>query len=145
MTVKKFFITVAALLLAASLMASCSAKQNEGDKDDTKPSVTTERKGFEDVTAPPEQETSAETTADEGSDSAGFTTTDAVAAARAWMGDADEETGFLYSYSFDEMITEDGKEYYKIRVSWYIEEEDRYSLCCYLLVGEDGSVRNYNW
>lgn len=142
---KKIFITASALILAVSLMASCSGKKDPDVKDETKPSVTTARDGFEDITSPPENTSDSSDIPDDSTADDNFTSADAVAAARAWLGEADEDTGFKFSYSFDEMINEGGREYYKVRVSWYIEEEERYSLYCYLLVGEDGSVREYNW
>lgn len=140
---KKILIAAAALVFAAAL-CSCS-HSGEGSDDETKKSVTTVRDGFEDVTAPPE--TKAQTTdSDAVSSDEAFGMDDAVAAAREWLGESDPDTGYKYSYSFDEMFSDGGTEYFKVRVSWYLEEEDRYSLCGYLLVSGDGnSIRKFNW
>lgn len=148
MAMKKSLLCVVLIILSALLLVSCGTVKTE--EDGTKPSVTTAREGFEDVTAPPE--TGGDTSGSDSNDSntvsshAVFGTAEAVNAAREWLGDSDPDTGYKYSYSFDEMLTDNGKEYFKVRVSWYIEEEDRYSLCGYLLVSEGGgSIQKYDW
>lgn len=73
------------------------------------------------------------------------TNEEALDAARAYLGTIDEETGYQYAYSNDGMLTENGIEYFKIRVSWIIVEEDRRSLCGYLLVSPYGDVTEYAW
>ena len=149
-------ISVIALLL--SLVALLCACAPAGLSDETTADTTipvTSPDGFEDVTAPPVADTTAnndkETAAD---DTTADDTTkasvvpDAEAAldlARNWLGDTDPDIGYKYAFSYDGMMTDNGKEYYKIRVSWYIEEQERYSLCGYLLVDESGAVSKYSW
>ena len=148
----KTTIKAAAIILAAVMLclgaASCT-RPGSGEDTTKEPSVTTERKGFEDVTDPPE-ESSADTSAAEdssGQDSSGtFGREEAIEAARAWLGEADPDTGYKYAYSFDGMDDSEGGDCYRIRVSWYLEDEDRYSLCGYLLVSDDGAkIEKYDW
>ena len=142
----------AAALLAAVTVAFAACGKKTQDEDTSAPSVTTAREGFEDITAPPEESKPEDSDNDNDTSSAApdttgeFGTEEAVEAARAYLGDSDPDSGFKYAYSFDEMFTDNGTEYFKIRVSWYIEEEERYSLCGYLLVSDYGqSIRKYNW
>lgn len=149
----KTTIKAAAIILAAVMLclgaASC-ARPGSGEDTTKEPSVTTERKGFEDVTDPPE-ESSGDTSAEEGSSSgqdssAAFGREAAVEAARAWLGETDPDTGYKYAYSFDGMEDSDSGDCYRIRVSWYLEDEDRYSLCGYLLVSDGGAkIEKYDW
>ena len=142
-------LTLAAVFIVSLASCSLTGDKRETEKKEDTSSVTTAREGFEDVTVPPEETTdkaadskTEETTATD----EGITDSDkAVAAAREYLGEKDEETGYKYAYSFDTMMTEDGVEYYKIRVSWYITEEERYALCGYLLVDADGNVTKYDW
>ena len=151
-------ITVIALVLAmTSLLCSCKSL---GKVEDTSAETTipvTSPEGFEDMTAPPvadditvkvEKDTDAavDTTKAETTEiSTGFDSEDALKAARAWLGDTDPDIGYKYAFSYDGMMNDGAKEYFKIRVSWYIEEQERYSLCGYLLVDENGSVSKYSW
>ncbi|MBR6675837.1 MAG: hypothetical protein IKL24_00710 [Clostridia bacterium] len=70
---------------------------------------------------------------------------EAIEAARNFLGLVDSETGYQYAYSNDGMLTENGIEYFKVRVSWIIVEEERLSLCGYLLVSPYGDVTKYDW
>ncbi len=158
---KKTCITV----LFAMLLVLLCACTPPGDGTDTTSDTTipvTSPDGFEDVTAPPvadttdakaedttdskiEDTTEAEKTEDTTA-SEGITDADsALAKARAWLGESDPDTGYKYAFSYDGMMTEGGVDCYKIRVSWYIEEQERYSLCGYLLVSPDGKVSKYSW
>ena len=150
-------ITVIALaIIMASLLCAC---QPAGKVDDTSADTTipvTSPDGFEDVTAPPVADTTAKaeekdttaadtTEAETTKTSAVSDSEEALAVAKSWLGDTDPDIGYKYAFSYDGMMTDGGKEYYKIRVSWYIEEQERYSLCGYLLVDADGSVSKYSW
>lgn len=66
----------------------------------------------------------------------------AVSIARQYLGETDPDTGYTYSYQF-ETITSEGN--YKIKVSWYIEEDERFSTCGYLIVTPDGEVSKFDW
>ena len=144
----KTLLVIAALITAIACLFSCARGAGK-EEDTTEPSVTTERSGFEDVTTPPEStaydsETSG--AANSSDADASLTNEEAVEAARAWLGETDPDTGYKYAYSFDGMDENGGEEYFRIRVSWYLEDEDRYSLCGYLLVSEDGkNIQKFDW
>ena len=144
----KILIAIAALITAAACLFSCARGAGK-EEDTTEPSVTTERSGFEDVTAPPEStgadtETSSDAVSSDADTS--LTNEEAVEAAKAWLGETDPDTGYKYAYSFDGMDENGGVECFRIRVSWYLEDEDRYSLCGYLLVSEDGkNIQKFDW
>ena len=139
-----------ALSLALFLLASCTPAKKG---DDTSAADTTDAvtgpDGFEDVTAPPEKDT------DEEKDTTAADTTEkeaavadpeaAVAAARAYLGESDPDTGYKYAYSYDGLQDDNGKKLHRVRVSWYIEEQERYSFCGYLLVNPDGTITKYSW
>lgn len=144
----KTLIVTAALITAAACLFSCARSAGK-EEDTTEPSVTTERSGFEDVTVPPEStgadtETSGDAVSSDADTS--LTNEEAVEAAKAWLGETDPDTGYKYAYSFDGMDENGGEECFRIRVSWYLEDEDRYSLCGYLLVSEDGkNIQKFDW
>ena len=144
----KTLIVTAALITAAACLFSCARSAGK-EEDTTEPSVTTERSGFENVTAPPEStgadtETSGDAVSSDADTS--LTNEEAVEAAKAWLGETDPDTGYKYAYSFDGMDENGGEECFRIRVSWYLEDEDRYSLCGYLLVSEDGkNIQKFDW
>ena len=154
----KNIISVILLLTMIASLASCSLAKGGGDDstaDTTIPQVTSPA-GFDDVTAPPEDTTKTdETTKAEAEETTNktaqandeeITTADeAVAAARKWLGETDPDTGYKYAFSYDGTMTDGGVEYFRIRVSWYIEEQERYSLCGYLLVSPKGTVSKYSW
>lgn len=155
----KKFISIALLIFAVCILSSCTAntKNNGNDAETTIPVTSPE--GFEDVTAPAvEDTTSADTESIDDTTAADDTTTeettsadkiatadDAVAAAKEWLGETDEGTGYKYTYSYDGTLEDGGVTYYKIRVSWFIEEQGRSSLCGYLLVSPQGDVSKYSW
>ena len=144
----KTLIVTAALITAAACLFSCARSAGK-EEDTTEPTVTTERSGFENVTAPPEStgadtETSGDAVSSDADTS--LTNEEAVEAAKAWLGETDPDTGYKYAYSFDGMDENGGEECFRIRVSWYLEDEDRYSLCGYLLVSEDGkNIQKFDW
>lgn len=140
---KRFLALTLCVLFVLSL-ASCGKSTDDEETKDSEKYETTARPGFEDVTAPAETETTAPDT-EETTEALGMTSEKAVELARAYLGEADGETGYKYAYSFDEMLDDNGNEYYKVRVSWYIAEEERYALCGYLLVDNDGNVSEYDW
>ena len=151
-------ITVTALILATLLLFSgCTLYGGGADTTTADTIPVTSPEGFEDVTAPPEdtkneeaKDTSAadDTTAEPETekDSGKIETPDeAVAAARDYLGETDSDTGYKYAYSYDGMMTEGSDEYFKIRVSWFIEEQERYSLCGYILVSPEGECFKFSW
>ena len=150
-------ISIIAMLLAlAALLCACTPKiVSNGDTTSDTTIPVTSPDGFEDVTAPPADDTTKKedndtTAADitEGDTTKGGVVSnsdEALTVARNWLGDTDPDIGHKYAFSYDGMMTDNGKEYYKIRVSWYIEEQERYSLCGYLLVDSDGNVSKYSW
>ncbi|MBE6713984.1 MAG: hypothetical protein E7575_01680 [Ruminococcaceae bacterium] len=153
---KKITSFALAFVLLFSL-AACSAASKDKKDDDTTLEVTNPQ-GYEDITAPPadavdtkndpSDESGEDTTAEDTTDSSDekiASADDAIKAARAFLGESDPDTGYKYAYSYNGMMTDNGVLYFKVRVSWYIEEQERYSLCGELLVNEDGEVRKYNW
>lgn len=151
----KKIISLLLLLAMAAALASCSPKAlggNDTTDDTTAPQVTSPD-GFEDVTAPPvdttekvEETTEADTeNTTEAPDSGITTAEEAVDAAKNWLGDTDPDTGYKYAFSYDGILTDGGIDYFRVRVSWYIEEQERYSLCGYLLVSPDGKISKYSW
>ncbi len=148
---------ISAILLIAMVATLASCSQGAlGGKDTTDGTTTpqvTSPNGFDDVTAPPEdttekpeETTEADTEETTEAPDDGITTADeAVAAARAWLGESDPDTGYKYAFSYDGTLTENGIEYFRVRVSWFIEEQERYSICGYLLVSPDGKVSKYSW
>ncbi len=157
----KKFISIALLILTVCLLASCNANTTNNDPDAETTIPVTSPEGFEDVTAPIPSDTTAADTADdeetteaEDTSAAAEDTTAAdkiatpdaaVEAAKEWLGEVDNETGYRYTYSYDGTLEDGGKTYYKIRVSWFIEEQGRSSLCGYLLVSPEGEVSKYSW
>ena len=152
----KKLICILLVICSAALLFSCTPKpvgNNDTSSGDTTIPVTSPD-GFEDVTAP--VTTDADTTKKEDPENTTeddttvpapkiATIDDAVAAARAYKGEMDSEIGYKYAYSYDGMMNDGGIEYYKIRVSWYIEEQGKYSKCGYILVSPDGSCREFDW
>ncbi len=153
---KKITSFALALALLFSL-AACSAASKDKKDDDTTLEVTNPQ-GYEGITAPPDDNTDTKNDLpdDKDEDTTAEDTTavkeetiasadDAIKAARDFLGESDPDTGYKYAYSYNGMMTDNGVLYFKVRVSWYIEEQERYSLCGELLVNEDGEVRKYNW
>ncbi|MBE6587786.1 MAG: hypothetical protein E7647_05155 [Ruminococcaceae bacterium] len=150
---KKLISIVLLLALALCIFASCSPKKGDEGDDTTVPEVTSPD-GFDDVTAPPEDEATTfpekeeDTTVEDTTAAPSVSVNDAEEAveyARNWLGETDPDTGYKYAFSYDGSMIENDKPYFRIRVSWYIEEQERYSLCGYLLVGADGEVVRYSW
>lgn len=150
---KRLISIVLLLALTVCALASCSpaGKGNDSEADTTVPEVTSPD-GFDDVTAPPEETTDADkkdtTDADTTEeDPLAFINDaeEAVAAARKWLGESDPDTGYKYAYSYDGSVVENNVPLFRIRVSWYIEEQERYSFCGYLLVNPDGTITKYSW
>ncbi len=132
-------ILSAILILAAVLTcASCSRKSylNEHAPDTTR--ATGVRSGFEDVTVPENVTATPETDPASGRRDA------ALAAAKAFLGETDEESGLKYTFSYDGTEYFDGTEYTKIRVSLH-DGDGAYTLCGYLLVDGHGNVTKYEW
>lgn len=150
----KKLISIILLLATFCTLFACSPKKGGDDTTGDTTVPVTNPDGFEEVTTPstdkkPEDTTAADTTAtDTTAPAPEITVKDADAAvtrAREWLGETDPDTGYKYAYSYDGSMIENGKPFFRIRVSWFIEEQERYSLCGYLLVGADGTVTKYSW
>ena len=138
------------LLVLVLSMGACTVQQAEEEvtATSTQEEETTAEKDTQPQTAA--ETTTADTTADSsaGAESGQITEEAALAAAKAYLGEEDPDTGYKYSYVSDGIMedTDAGVQYYKIRVSWYLPEDDRYALCGYLLVSMDGeSVSKFDW
>lgn len=150
---KKLISIVLLLALTVCALASCSHADKKDEADTTAPEVTSPD-GFDDVTAPPEdttgkkkdETTAADTTAAIDPEKIVTNADEAVAAAREWLGESDPDTGYKYAYSYDgSTFDDDGKPLFRVRVSWYLEEQERYSLCGFLLVSPTGEITKYSW
>ena len=147
-------IIIAMLLVLTFSMSACSVRQVEEEAT----AVTTETKeptqsgAGETDPRPQEDTTGADTTGSDGGDTTTgekhITEEEALAAAKAYLGDKDPDTGYKYSFVSQGTMedTDTGEMFYKIRVSWYLPEDDRYSVCGYLLVSQDGkTVTKFDW
>lgn len=141
---------IAFLLVLAFSMGACTVRQAEEETT----AVTTEAETTEETTKLQQTEKNEDTSAaDPSADSTAagekrITEEEALAAAKAYLGDTDPDTGYKYSFVSQGTMqdTETGEEFYKIRVSWYLPEDDRYSVCGYLLVTLDGkTVSKFDW
>lgn len=157
----KKFISIALLISAVCILASCTPNTAGNGADDETTIPVTSPEGFEDVTAPviedtaePDSEKDDEETTETAETEAKEETTasdkistpdEAVKAAKEWLGESDEETGYKYTYSYDGTLENNGVTCFKIRVSWLIEEQGRSSLCGYLLVSPEGEISKYSW
>ncbi len=142
---KKRWVATGMLLLALCLSA-CSVRGTTGET--TAETITQENATSpvttEEITSAPD-DTSADSTDSEGEKQ--ITEEEALAAAKAYMGDTDSDTGYKYSFVSEGIMqdTDTGEEYYKVRVSWYLPEDDRYSVYGHLLVTKDGkSILNFD-
>ena len=120
---------IAAILLVLTLsMSACSVRQMEEET--------------------PETTQQTEETTTTGHSPKYITEEEALAAAKAYLGEKDPEVGYSYSFVSQGTMedTETGESFYKVRVSWYLPEDDRYSVCGYLLVSRDGkNVTKFDW
>ena len=146
---KKRWVATGMLLLALCLSA-CSVRDTTGETtaETTQADITQENTTFpvttEETTSAPD-DTSADSTDSEGEKQ--ITEEEGLAAAKAYMGDTDPDTGYKYSFVSEGIMqdTDTGEEYYKVRVSWYLPEDDRYSVYGHLLVTKDGkSILNFD-
>lgn len=156
---KRYIAILLALLAVLSLAACRKVEKDPKDTTDadvittfpedttatdhdctTQPEDTTEP---EDTTKDPDQTSDAPAT-DEGTTAPinEINEDSAVRIAKDYLGERDPDTGYLYSYQFIEKTAE-GE--YKIKVSWYLEEDERYSTCGYLLVSPEGKVTKFDW
>ncbi|GFI55497.1 hypothetical protein IMSAG013_00542 [Clostridiales bacterium] len=146
---KKRWVAIGMLLLTLCLSA-CSVRDTTGETtaETTQADITQENTTSpvttEETTSAPD-DTSADSTDSEGEKQ--ITEEEALAAAKAYMGDTDPDTGYKYSFVSEGIMqdTDTGEEYYKVRVSWYLPEDDRYSVYGHLLVTKDGkSILNFD-
>lgn len=169
---KKLIAVILACLCAASL-AACRQNGEESDNkvtdsklESTDPEKEKDTSDYEHPQPPVSEDTTeAETETDtelvtdkipepvtepvENDITAPVDTTDAVTdemtavkIAKEYLGERDPDVGYVYSFRFDGMTAE-GE--YRIKVSWYIEEDERFSTCGYLLVSPDGTVTKFDW
>ena len=145
---KRWIVGLICLLLLC--MTACSVRDTD---EETTAETTQADTTQEDTTSPvttgettsASDDTSADSTASEGGTQ--ITEEEALAAAKAHMGDTDPDTGYKYSFASEGIMqdTDTGEEYYKVRVSWYLPEDDRYSVYGHLLVTKDGkSILNFD-
>lgn len=135
---KQKIICVLFLLSILSLTA-CSRRSfiNEhSDGGDTTASVAPD--GFEDVTAPPKEDTSAEAVTEN------TEREEALNAAKALVGDTDGESGLKYTFSYDGEDTVNGKTVSRVRVSVH-GDDGTYTVCGTVLVDEYGNAEKYEW
>ena len=159
------------ILLAATMLlsfASCAKKKTDVPADDTKENISTESKAEESKKSPEsetekpedteeitnvvtEKATEAEDTTDVVLDTVGkpdgdktpssLTQDEALAIAKSFVGDKDPDLGYTYSVQFDSV----DKGTYCFKVSMYIEDQERYSTCGYVLVDPEGNAEKYDW
>ena len=142
---KKTAFILLTLIICAGMFVSCKKKDDKANDTAAESTVSvteTAKKETENETSPetdlPETKAGTETAAPSGL----MSEEEALKKARAYLGDKDPDTGFLYSYSFDSYTPEGSC---KVRVSWYIEEGDRYSTCGFLIVTPSGDVSRLDW
>lgn len=147
---KRLLFCILAALLALNLFSCVPINKPVDTTAETTVFIDTEE-DLADVTAPPEttaRDTDEKTTSEKVTTAGPFAVNnkdEAIDAAKRFLGTVDEDTGYQYGFSFDTQVEDGGEIYYKIRVSWHIVEEDRFSLCGYLLVDRYGNVSKYNW
>ena len=155
----KRFICLALLVCTVLSLFACTPAKQNGEDESTAAETTipvTNPDGFEDVPVPPEETTSTdETTAAAKDDTTAEETTaredglptieDAMEMAKNYLGETDKETGYKYAFSYDGIQKDNEKKFHRVRVSWFIEEQERYSLCGFLLIDADGNVTKYSW
>ena len=155
---KRFLIILLALMMLTLCACRKIEKEDPPATDATTGAVTTEAPADTadetkaDAPAPGSDEGTAAgdtTEQDTSSAAAGRITEDeAVAAGRAYLGETDPDTGYRYSFTYRDIFldTDTGTQYHRIRVAWYLEEDDRYATCGHLLVTLDGSsVQKFDW
>ena len=141
------------LLTLAFSMSACSVRQLEEETTavTTETAESTQPQEGETDFRPKDDTTGADTTVEGAGDTTGekhITEEEALAAAKAYLGDKDPDTGYKYSFVSQGTMedTDTGETFYKVRVSWYLPEDDRYSVCGYLLVTQDGkTVTKFDW
>lgn len=147
-------IIIGMLLALAFSVSACSVRQVEEKTTAviTEVKETTQSGERETDSQPQEDVTGADTTGDDVGDTSNgekhITEEEALAAAKAYLGDKDPDTGYKYSFVSQGTMqdTDTGEEFYKILVSWYLPEDDRYSVCGYLLVSRNGkTVTKFDW
>lgn len=145
---------IAAILLVLTLsMSACSVRQMEEETPETTQQTEETTRPRETDPQTEEDTTMVETTVDEEDTTTNYsekyiTEEEALAAAKAYLGEKDPDVGYSYSFASQGTMedTETGESFYKVRVSWYLTEDDRYSVCGYLLVSRDGkTVTKFDW
>lgn len=146
---KKYIAMLLAIITVLSLFG-CRRVQKEPDETTGADVITTEldetsAKEPDNTTEPEttaEETTEAQTTEETTEPIVEINSETAVRIAKDYLGERDRDTGYLYSYQYVE-TTADGE--FKIKVSWYLEEDERYSTCGYLLVSAKGEVTKFDW
>ena len=151
---KRFLIVLLALLV----LTLCACRKIEKKEPPATDAPT------DAVTTDATDETAADTSAQDATDEEGsgdttepdnstapatrITEDEALAAAREYLGESDPDTGYRYSFTYRDIFrdSDTGTEYHRIRVAWYLEEDERYATCGHLLVALDGSsVQKFDW
>ncbi|MBQ4066499.1 MAG: hypothetical protein IJD22_02525 [Clostridia bacterium] len=144
---KKLISILLLLALSASLFACAAAKEGSDTTDSDSTVAVTGPDGFEDITAPPVSTDTApgSDTVTEPAETELSPAQQSVEAAKAFIGTTDPETGALYAFSYDGIFTENETKYHRVRVSLYIAEQERYSLCGYVIISPDGTCSKLGW
>lgn len=152
---------VTLLLAAAMILCLASCAKDPVDTDETTEAENTvdsttnspESDTEKETETEAESETETETEAQSGpeGDTVGepdgdtapteLTRDEALAIAKDLVGEYDPELGYKYSVQFDSV---DGGTY-KFKVSMYIEDQERYSTCGYVLVDPEGNATKFDW
>ena len=141
---------IAFLLAIITILSLASCRKIEKEPDETtgaEISTTEPETTMAEETTAEEETTAPETTAEETTEAitepiVEINEETAVHIAKEYLGERDPDTGYLYSYQYVETTAEGD---FKIKVSWYLEEDERYSTCGYLLVSEEGMVTKFDW
>ncbi len=70
-----------------------------------------------------------------------LTQDEALAIAKSFVGDRDPDLGYPYSVKFESVDAGT----YRFKVSMFIEEQERYTNCGYVLVDPDGNATKFDW
>ncbi len=154
---KKLISLILAVFMLLSL-AACTKKPAETDETADPTADITSEDGTEKA---PESETETdtetetdkedETSTDVEGDTVGepdgdtsptaLTQDEALAIAKSFVGDRDPDLGYPYSVKFESVDAGT----YRFKVSMFIEEQERYTSCGYVLVDPDGNATKFDW
>ncbi len=143
----KKIITI--LLVCAAVLSLAACRKDAPEKETEK---ETEVQTVAETEAKTEAETEAKTEAntdyvdtvgepDGDTTPATLTEEEALQKVKDFLGERDPDTGYLYSVQFESA----DKGSYTFRVSWYLEDQERYSECGKVIVDPDGNVYKFDW